>query len=144
MASSALAGFLGVTGLSAAQHQHVQPADRPPQASVPVPHEQTVEVGNNQEVTFRKGVKVGDAVLAPARYRLEHRVEGTDHFVRFQPLGMTPKGFTFPAGNAAEIKCRLEPLQGAAKKTTLQIVKEEAGQRLTRLQIRGEDVAHVF
>lgn len=144
MVTSALAGLLGVAGFSAAQHQHGQPTDRRPQASVMAPHEKTMKVGKKEEVTFSKGMKVGDATLAPGTYKLQHRTEGADHFVRFQPLATNARGVTSPAGQPSEIKCRLEPLQGAAKETTLQFVNEETGQRLTRLQIRGEDVAHLF
>jgi hypothetical protein len=42
------------------------------------------------------------------------------------------------------VKCRVEPLEGKASETTLHLLNEEGGQRLTKVLIRGENVAHVF
>ena len=103
LTSSALVGLVWLAGLPAgAQHQHPQP-------------------------------------LKPGKYRLQHWVEGADHFVHFEALATTAPsahktatGVAVPAGEAGEVKCRLEPLGARVQETTLHLLNEEGAQRLTK------------
>jgi hypothetical protein len=152
LTSVALGSLLGVGGLPAgAQHQHPQPAGRAPEASAVAPREQELKVGKSDDVSFTKQVRVGEVTLTPGKYRLQHRVEGADHFVHFEALATTTPsaqktatGMAVPAGEAGEVKCRLEPLRANVHDTTLHLLNEEGGQRLTKVLIRGENVAHGF
>ena len=152
LTSSALVGLLWLAGLPAgAQHRHPQPAGHPPEASAASPREQELRVGRSDDVSFTRDVRVGEVTLKPGKYRVRHRVEGTDHFVHFETLVTTTPsaqkiatGLAIPAGEAGEVKCRLEPLGAKVQKTTLHLLSEEGGQRLTKVFIRGENVAHVF
>lgn len=152
LTSSALVGLLWLAGLPAgAQHQHPQLAGRMPEASVTAPREQELKVGKSDDVSFTKEVRVGEVTLKPGKYRLQHRVEGADHFVHFEALATTTPsahktatGMAVPAGEAGEVKCRLEPLGARVQKTMLHLLNEDGGQRLTRVLIRGENIAHVF
>ena len=152
LTSSALVGLLWLAGLPAgAQHQHTQPEGRTPEASAAAPREQQLKVGKSDDVSFTKEVRLGEVTLKPGKYRLQHRVEGADHFVHFQALATTmpsahktATGMAVPAGEAGEVKCRLEPLGATVQETTLHLLNEEGGQRLTKVLIRGENVAHGF
>ena len=152
LTSAALVGLLWLAGLPAgAQHQHPQLAGRPPEASAAAPLEQELKVGKSDDVSFTKEVRVGEVTLKPGKYRVQHRVGGADHFVHFEALVTTTPsaqklatGLAIPAGEAGEIKCRLEPLGAKVQETTLHLLNEDGGQRLTRILIRGENVAHVF
>jgi hypothetical protein len=75
--------------------------------------EEELKVGKKQEIAFRVETIVGDVTLAPGRYRIQHRVDGSDHFVRFTSLDKSS------GEGAPEIKCRLEPLGEKAPKTTI-------------------------
>jgi len=110
-----------------------------------------LKVGRADDVAFDREIHVGEVTLQPGKYRLQHRVEGEEHFVRFEALTTTTPsaqklatGMAVPAATAGEVKCRVEPLAAKAKDTTLHLLNEEAGQRLTKVLIRGENVAHVF
>src|SRR3990170_3984714 len=148
LTSSVLAGLLWLTGLPAgAQHSHPQPAGRTPEASTATPGEQELKVGKSDDLEFAKEVRVGEVTLKPGKYRIQHRVEGADHFVRFEHLVITTPsaqklgtGLAVPAGKAGEIKCRLEPLDAKAQTTTLHLLNEAGGQRLLKVLIRGEKV----
>ncbi len=150
--TSALVGLLWLRGLPAgAQHQHPQPAGRLPEASAAAPSEQELKVGRSEDVSFAREVRVGEVTLKPGKYRVRHRVGSADHFVHFEALATTVPsaqkigtGLSVPAGQAGEIKCRLEPLGAKVRETTLHLLNEEGGQRLTKVLIRGENVAHVF
>ena len=152
LTSSALAGLLWLAGLPAgAQHPHPQPAGHTPEASATTLREQELKVGKSDDLEFAKEVRVGEVTLKPGQYRIRHRVEGADHFVRFEHLVITTPsaqklgtGLAVPAGKAGEIKCRLEPLDAKAQMTTLYLLNEAGGQRLLKVRIRGENVAHAF
>ena len=150
--SSALGGLLWMPAPSAAlQHQHSQPAHAAPQAAAAEPREHELKVGKKGDIEFSKETIVGELRLKPGRYQFQHRVEGAEHFVRFEALATTTPsaqklatGLGVPASTAGDVKCRVEPLSARAKDTTLHLLNEDAGQRLTKLLVRGESVAHLF
>lgn len=139
---------------AAAQHQHTPPADsRPPaQAATPEKAEQALKVGKKDDVKFSVETLVGEMRLAPGRYQLQHRVDGSDHFVHFTELtkGYGPSGQGGGAAKAhpGEVKCQLEPLEKKASRTEIHTRKEGGKEgeteRVTKVLISGENVAHVF
>jgi hypothetical protein len=151
LASSTLVVLVSAGPPAGAQHQHPQPLGHGHEREKAPPREQEMKVGKADDVTFKREVRIGDVTFQPGQYRLQHRAEGTDHFVRFEALATTTPsaqklgtGMAVPAGTAGEVKCRVEPLAARAKDTTLHLLNEDAGQRLTKVLIRGENVAHVF
>lgn len=131
--------------LSAAQHEH---------------ETTTRAVGDKGEVTFTTETRIADITLKPGRYYIDHRVEGTvrprrvvAHYMHFTE--MTPEarqrrqGARNAIGESAvahpgEIECRLEVLTKTASKTTIVTTEENGVPRITRIEIAGENVAHVF
>lgn len=101
-------------------------------------HEDMLRVGKKGEVAFSTPTKVGDLTLKPGTYRVQHRVEGEQHFVRFEALGSsgTP--------GQGEVQCKLEPLPKKASQTAVYTTKEDSGARVTKVEIAGENAAHVF
>jgi hypothetical protein len=118
--------------------------------AVPKNKEHARKVGRKGEITLAQPTTVGDKVLQPGTYVVQHRVSGGDHFVRFVELktverlsGETRETYT-EANKAGEIKCRVEPAPAPIKETTVYTAPDAAGQRITRVAIKGEDVVHVF
>ena len=107
--------------------------------------EEALKVGKRGHITFDTETKVGDQTLPAGRYLLQHRVEGGDHFVHFQSVsqGAVPGG---PRGAKAtksahhDTKCKMEPLGKKASRTAVYTRKGQ----LTRIEIKGENVAHLF
>lgn len=109
--------------------------------------------GKIGHVTISVPVKVGNAILPVGDYEVKHVSAQKEHFVEFirvveipnpawamrRPPQGTPR---YERQKIAEANCTLEPMAKKAGKTTVVISSNEA--RLTRLQIKGEDVAHVF
>lgn len=152
VASPAMVSLLWLAGPQAgAQQQHAQPAGRRQVATGSAAGEEELKVGKRDDVEFLGEVRVGEATLRPGTYRIQHRVEGADHYVRFQPLATatpsahkTATGTDVPAGEAVEVKCRLQPLGAKVQATTLHLLNEAGGRRLARVLIRGENAAHAF
>ena len=120
-------------------------------AAAPAQKEQALKVGKRGEITLTQPTKVGDIVLQPDTYVVQHRVSEGNHFVRFvelkqvdvQPPTELPYTYT-EADKAGEIKCRVEPAAGPIKETTVYTVTENGVTRITKVAIKGEDVVHVF
>ena len=115
-------------------------------AAIAAEHEHALKVGKTGEVAFDKETKVGDMTLKPGRYKFQHRVEGDDHFVHFTEWTKPyPAGSTgTPKAHPGEMKCRIEPLSKKVSRTTIYTVDEGALRRLTKVEVGGENVAHVF
>jgi hypothetical protein len=117
----------------------------------PAQKEHALKVGKKGEVTLTLQSKVGDIVLPPGTYVVQHRVSDGDHFVRFvelkqggvQPATELPYSYT-EKDKAGEVKCRVEPAAGRVKYTAVYTVTEGGVVRITKVEIRGEDVVHVF
>lgn len=109
-------------------------------------HEHALKVGKTGEVTFAKETKVGDVTLKPGRYKFQHRVEGDEHFVHFtewtKPYPAGSSGA--PKAHPGEMKCKLQPSSKKVSQTTVYTADEGAYQRLTKVEVGGENVAHLF
>lgn len=117
-----------------------------PGAAIAAEHEHALKVGKTGEVTFDKETKVGDLTLKPGRYKMQHRVDGSDHFVHFTEWtkGRYVAETGTPKAHPGEAKCRLEPLNKKVSRTAVYMVDEGAVRRLTKVEVGGENVAHLF
>jgi hypothetical protein len=102
--------------------------------------EKSLRVGKKGDVRFDTETLVGDLRLKPGSYQLQHRVDGSDHFVFFTEV--TKAGST--VAHAGEVKCRLEGLDHKASTTSVYTREEGTSRRVTKVLIGGENVAHVF
>jgi hypothetical protein len=120
-------------------------------AAAPPQKEHALKVGKKGEITLTQQTKVGNVVLQPDTYVVQHRVSGGNHFVRFVELKQveaqqtTEGNYTYTEEDkAGELKCRLEPAAGPIKETTAYTVTDGGVARITKVAIKGEDVVHVF
>jgi len=140
------------TGVSAlaAQHEHgtgTQAGHKGEHAGAGK-GEQALKVGKTGEVDFATETKVGSLTLKPGKYQFQHRVEGSDHFVHFtQVTKVNPSsgiGSGVPKAHPGEVKCKVEPLSKKISRTTIYSKKENGFYRVTRLEVRGENAAHLL
>ena len=114
-------------------------------------NEQVIKVGKKGEVVFDQPTQVGDVTLPPGHYVFQHRVSGGDHFIKFvgakemQHAGTT---MTMPMQTgrttSKEIKCSVEPLNQKVQQTAVTINTDGGVRRVSRIEVAGENVAHVF
>jgi hypothetical protein len=117
----------------------------------PQQKQHAIKVGKKGEITLTQPTEVGEVVLQPDTYVVQHRVAGRDHFVRFvelkpvdaHPTTEIPYTYT-EQDKAGELKCRVEPATGTIKDTRVYTIDEGGTPRITMVAIRGEDVFHVF
>ncbi len=131
--------LLGLPLAMAAQHQHSSPADShagmqppQPQKTEPTEAETVIKVGKSGDVRFTAETLVGETRLLPGMYLIQHRVHGADHVLHFE--GRT----------TANVRCRLETLDHKAPVTQVLTAQEAGVVRVTKVLIRGENVAHLF
>lgn len=97
---------------------------------------QQLKIGKGVEFDFSQPHKIGDVLLPKGSYRLVHRPTGPEHFIEFKQLD---SGRVF-----ARINCRIEPLAAKVSDTGI-FVNDDAGTpRIVRIEIAGENVAHVI
>ena len=154
MTAAASALLWTVAAGAAPQHPHTPPAGSRPaaQAATPEKTEQALKVGKKGDVEFRVQTVVGEMKFKAGRYLLQHRVDGDAHFVHFteiskgRPQGHARVGYgrDAPLAHPGEVQCRLEPLDEKVSTTAIYAVQEGEASRVTKVFIRGENVAHVF
>ena len=119
-------------------------------AAAPAQKEHALKAGKKGEITLSQQTKVGNVVLPPDTYVVQHRVSHGDHFVRFLELKQVKYSTTeindtyTEQDNAGEIKCRVEPATGRIQQTTVYTVTDGGAVRITKVAIKGENVVHVF
>jgi hypothetical protein len=144
-----LLGLSYATAQESMDHQHMAGMDHQQ-----MQHKlmgQQIKVGKKGDITFSEPTQVGDVTLPPGHYVFQHRVSGDDHFVKFvgakemQHAGssMTTPMQTGPT-TTQEIKCTVEGLNQKVQQTAVTISTEGGARRITRIEVAGENVAHVF
>ncbi len=104
------------------------------------PYTERLRIGDDGAVTFPGPTAVGDWLLKPGSYRLEHAVEGGEHFIAFISSEALPAG-----APAVRVRCRLEALKKPAKKTEVYALVSGGGaRRVDWIRVQGESVAHLF
>lgn len=106
-----------------------------------------LKVGKTGDISFSTETKVGDVTLEPGRYKFQHRVEGENHFVHFTEWSKSYPYYETsgaPKAHPGEVKCKLEPLAKKVSSTTVYTTAEDGARRVTRVEVGGENVAHIF
>ena len=101
------------------------------------------------EVHFNKPVKVGNTVLNPGMYEVQHVVEGTDHAIAFKqiqmPAGYRHSNITVAQEPAARVTCDFQPVANKVRNTKVTLRTNAAGEKeIAELQIVGEPFKHLF
>jgi hypothetical protein len=111
-------------------------------------HHDHLSVGKKGMVRFSEKVRVGDRLLEPGMYHVQHIVEGTDHVFVFKPVTM-PAGYReysmVEGREVVRLKCRVEPVSKAVNNTKIALGQNAAGERIIEeIQVAGEKAKHIF
>lgn len=113
--------------------------------------ETALKVGKKGDIHFSEPIAAGDVVLKPGHYQMQHQVKDGEHYIDFLELKHLPQykehytdlgvlGTAHPGG----AKCRIETLPKKAERTAVYVDTSDGKRRITRIEIAGENVAHVF
>lgn len=109
---------------------------------------ETIKVGKTGDIVLSENTVLGDVTLVPGHYYLKHEVAGSDHFVHFtQQKHVNQHDLTSKMMGAAHpgmTKCAIEPLDKKAQQTAVTIDTADGVRRIKRIEIAGENVAHLF
>ncbi len=107
-----------------------------------------VIIGKKGQVHFATQVKAGDTVLKPGMYQVQHVMEGSDHVIVFNEVGMTAgyKMGNTPLGKeVARIKCKVEPVTKKVSNTQITLRTNAAGEKeIAEVQVAGEAFKHLI
>ncbi len=107
-----------------------------------------LKIGKKGETTFSQEIIVGNITLKPGDYTFQHKVVGTNHFMSFQRVSEGDSfdgvGGGVPKGHPIMIKCRIEPLNQKVSDMQIDSVVSGGVQRISSIEIPGENVAHLF
>ncbi|HEY2931964.1 MAG TPA: hypothetical protein VGK99_09460 [Acidobacteriota bacterium] len=107
----------------------------------------TVRVGNKGEITFSSPVRVGEVLLQPGLYQLQHKSVGESHSIIFKPIvERRHAGWEKPTDKEiTRLKCHVQPLEIKAKATEVRFGTNPAKETtIEEVMIQGENVKHVF
>lgn len=147
LAATAAAILFAAAVANAQGHDHGQMQAQTQNQMQPQEHNQVLKVGKKGDLVFAKATQVGDITLKPGHYSFQHRVVDGQHFVEFTELQMAQgrhsTGYLLGAKPAGEIQCTVEPLKAKAKQTSIFFETSGGVQKVTRIEIAGENVAHI-
>jgi hypothetical protein len=111
-------------------------------------HHDHLDVGKKGMVRLSEKMRVGDRLLEPGMYHVQHIVEGTDHVFVFKPVTM-PAGYReysmVEGREIVRLKCRVEPVAKSVNNTKITLGQNAAGERMIEeVQVAGEKSKHIF
>ena len=115
-------------------------------------HPQTAKgeviIGKKGAVHFTAQVKAGGTVLKPGMYEVQHVMEGSEHVIVFNEVGMQAgyKMGNTPLGKeVARIKCKVEPVTKKVSNTQITLRTNAAGEKeIAEVQVAGEAFKHLM
>ncbi len=105
----------------------------------------STRVGKTATVSFDRETQVGNVMFQPGDYAVRHRVIGAEDFMVFQRTEANPYGGdNEEAGKPQRVACRIEPLNTKVSDTTASFEPDGNIEKLTKIEIAGENVEHLF
>jgi len=102
-------------------------------------------VGKTATISFAHETQVGDVMFKPGDYIVRHRAIGANLFMVFQRTEEDPYDGTYEdVGGPQRVACRMEPLNAKVSDTTAAFEPEGKIDKLTKIEIGGENVEHLF
>ena len=109
---------------------------------------ETVRVGKTATITFAHETQVDNVMLKPGDYTVKHRVVGGDQYMVFQRVEAADPEYDLDGGGSIgkpiQVQCRMEPLGAKVSDTTASFDREGNIDKLTKIDIGGENVEHLF
>lgn len=101
--------------------------------------------GKTASISFSHETQVGSAMFQPGDYTVRYRADGAEHFMIFQRTEESyDSGESYNVGKPQRVECQIKPLGAKVSDTTVSFSPEGNTDRLTKLEIAGEDVEHLF
>jgi len=109
-----------------------------------------LRVGKTGELKLAEKTTVGNSVLPAGDYEIRYRHSTTGDYMEFSQVsgiitaGGRAGGSGYEYRVVATVPCRVEALTAKVRQTSATILRSPAGTQLSALEIRGENVEHMF
>ena len=111
---------------------------------------QCIRANDQGEIVLDRQATVGDATLAAGVYLVHSEVVDGKHYIHFVEESKKYEVHAAewfeqaPLTGIGEAKCGTEQLTKKASATAIYFAEEPTGVRIKKIEIRGEDHAHIF
>lgn len=104
------------------------------------------KVRSKAEIWLPVRTRFSGFALPAGQYLLQHRIDGSNHLMAFVQLrvGDSLSAPSMHKVMPVMVRCRLEQLARKASQTAFYSVAEGDANRAIKVEIKGENVAHVF
>jgi len=109
-----------------------------------------LRVGKTGELKLAEKTTVGNSVLPAGDYEIRYRHSTTGDYMEFSQIsgiitaGGRAGGSGYEYRVIASVPCKVESLTAMVHKTSATISRDSAGTHISALEIRGENVEHMF
>ena len=105
--------------------------------------------GKKGEIILSEPHRFGDTMLPAGHYQIRHRITGNDHSVHLTELKMFRDEHIGRSAHKVndtypEVLCKTEPLGKKAPQTAVYTDDRNGVRQITRIEVRGDTVAHIF
>lgn len=106
-----------------------------------------VKIGKGATIDIISTTQIGDLVLKPGTYSVKYKSDGDQHSMA---IALIRDDATPPWSSAStykpvgEVKCHTEAVAQKNPQTLLYSDNSSGATRITKLEVRGETVAHLF
>lgn len=104
-----------------------------------------LSIGKIGYLHLKSKVKVGDMVLEPGRYQVQHLAQGDEHFMVFSELVVPARGGIIWPKEVGRAKCTVE-VTGNKNQKTISLLSDnpEGVKKIEAIYVKGETVKHSF
>lgn len=106
---------------------------------------EAMRTGKTATITFDHETQVGSVMFQPGDYTVRHHIAGSDHYMVLQRTETSYyDGVSEDVGKPQRVECRIESLGSKVSDTTAAFEPDGKVYKLTKIEIAGETVEHLF
>lgn len=106
-----------------------------------------MKLGKGATISVSDTTSMGGLVLKPGIYSVRYEWDGNQHYMELTRTSAMEPGepySQYSAQRVGKVKCELEPAGDRIKDTAVVIDNSNGERRVSKLEVRGENVVHVF
>lgn len=112
-------------------------------------NEKLISVGKTGKFHIDSPLRVGDKLLKPGMYQVQHQTENNEHFIIFKEIEMNKFGHPMSneklLGEVTRFKCTIEIVEKENKNAKILARRNAANEReFVEVWFKGEKVKHIL
>lgn len=106
-----------------------------------------IRVGKGATIQVSEPTQIGDLVLKPGTYSVKYKTVGDQHSMEVAMIAdaaASPYSYATSYKRLGEVKCQIEPVARKNQRTLVYADNTGGVRHVTKLEVGGETVAHLF